>query len=40
MVTTGIKSMMEGFGGLQEVRPLLEQQGRDRGTDPQPAPEQ
>jgi hypothetical protein len=33
-VTTGIKSMMEGFGGLQEMRPLLEQQGQT------PPPEQ
>jgi hypothetical protein len=42
-VTTGIKSMMEGFGGLQDMRPLLEQQGgRDGGADkaPEPAPEQ
>jgi hypothetical protein len=27
-VTTGIKSMMEGIGGLQEMRPLLEPQGQ------------
>ena len=39
-VTTGIKSMMEGFGGLQDLGPLLEQQGRERGAEPQPAPEQ
>jgi hypothetical protein len=27
-VTIGVKSMMEGIGGLQEMRPLLEPQGQ------------
>lgn len=26
-LTTGVKSMLEGFGGLQDLKPLLEQQG-------------
>lgn len=29
-VTTGIKGMMEGFGGLQDLGPMLEQQRRQR----------
>ena len=36
-VTTGIKGMMEGFGGLQDLGPLLEQQRRQR--EGQTAPE-
>lgn len=36
-VTTGIKGMMEGFGGLQDLGPMLEQQRRQR--EGQAAPE-
>jgi len=45
-MTTGIKSMMEGMGGLQDLGPIMEQQRKAReaqraaesGTAPEPAP--
>ncbi len=38
-LTTGFKSVMEGFGGLQDLGPMLEQQRRQREGDPPPASE-
>jgi hypothetical protein len=38
-VTAGMKSVMEGFGGLQDMRPLLEPQGGAGGADAQPGVE-
>ena len=37
-LTTGFKSLMEGFGGLQDLGPLMEQQRRQREGQPAAAP--
>jgi|688.fasta_scaffold70926_3 RNA polymerase sigma factor (sigma-70 family) len=38
-ITSGLKQMMEGIGGLQELGPLLEQQNQNQGGGENPAPE-
>jgi len=37
-LTTGFKTVMEGFGGLQDLGPLMEQQRRQREGENAPAP--
>jgi hypothetical protein len=37
-LTTGFKAVMEGFGGLQDLGPLMEQQRRQRESEAAPAP--
>lgn len=37
-LTTGFKTVMEGFGGLQDLGPLMEQQRRQREGEAAPAP--
>jgi hypothetical protein len=37
-LTTGFKAVMEGFGGLQDLGPLMEQQRSQRASEAAPAP--